>query len=200
MATPTTPAYLPVLSRGGHRSPEHGACLMEYVSLLAGERFSDRPGCTDPLLAAIARQVNDRISDSERHRLGILAPALASVRRIDPRGVVDLAVLCTQAALRLEPKDAVLRRMARHAARRADRLSTGPAAADWRVWLGNVATGMNVLIMGATNRFALTVMAEPDRDGLLFDLLARCVHTASRPERPQQTRAAVHPMSAGGPP
>ena len=31
------------LSRGRHSSPEHGACVMELASMLAGEGFSDHP-------------------------------------------------------------------------------------------------------------------------------------------------------------
>src|SRR5699024_5476182 len=46
---------LPVLSCGKHNDPRDGACLMEYVSVLAGEKFSDRPSCTDRLLSHLAR-------------------------------------------------------------------------------------------------------------------------------------------------
>ena len=49
------PQLLPVLSRGKHRNPRKGACFMELASFLAGERWSDHPACTHPLLAALAR-------------------------------------------------------------------------------------------------------------------------------------------------
>ncbi len=39
---------------------------MEYVSLLAGEEWSDRPDCTHPLLAHEARSVNDLLRESDR--------------------------------------------------------------------------------------------------------------------------------------
>lgn len=42
---------------------------MEYVSLLAGEEWSDRPECTHELLAHEARTVNDLLRDSDRSRL-----------------------------------------------------------------------------------------------------------------------------------
>ncbi|MDQ2758707.1 MAG: hypothetical protein M3Y71_19475, partial [Actinomycetota bacterium] len=42
---------------------------MEYVSLLAGEEWSDRPDCTHPLLAHEARTVNDELTDRDRHLL-----------------------------------------------------------------------------------------------------------------------------------
>ena len=66
------PALLPTLSRGKHRSPRKGACFMEFASLLAGERWSDHPACTHPLLAAVARHVNDYTSDAARARLAEL--------------------------------------------------------------------------------------------------------------------------------
>ena len=65
----TTPDFLPTLSAGSHDA-EHGeACVMEYVSLLAGEEWSDRPECTHPLLAHEARTTNDLLRDGDRSRL-----------------------------------------------------------------------------------------------------------------------------------
>jgi len=73
-----TPTALPVLSAGRHRGPRQGACLMEYASVLAGERFSDAPRCTDPVLGAVARAVNDYSSDVARQRLAPLAGDLTT--------------------------------------------------------------------------------------------------------------------------
>jgi hypothetical protein len=70
------PALVPTLSRGKHRSPRKGACFMEFASLLAGERWSDHPACTHPLLAAVARHVNDFTSDAGRARLAGLIPSV----------------------------------------------------------------------------------------------------------------------------
>ena len=65
----TAPDFLPTLAAGSHDA-EHGeACVMEYVSLLAGEQWSDRPECTHPLLAHEARTTNDLLRDSDRARL-----------------------------------------------------------------------------------------------------------------------------------
>jgi hypothetical protein len=63
------PDVLPVLSRGKHKRPEKGACFLEYTSLLAGEPFSDSPGCVDRELAAVLRHANDLLSDADRPRL-----------------------------------------------------------------------------------------------------------------------------------
>ncbi len=65
----TTPEFLPTLSAGMHPTPAQGACFMEYASFLAGERWSDRPSCTDPVLAELARGVNDGVTDDARQSL-----------------------------------------------------------------------------------------------------------------------------------
>lgn len=61
-----TPTVMPILSPGRHRSPRQGACFMEFASYLAGDRWSDHPPCTHPVLAALARDVNDVTSDAAR--------------------------------------------------------------------------------------------------------------------------------------
>lgn len=58
---------------------------MEYASFLAGEPFSDQPGCTHPLLAELARMVNDSVSDAGRQRLLPLVPAVIGRTSDDPR-------------------------------------------------------------------------------------------------------------------
>jgi hypothetical protein len=85
------PDGIPVLSRGRHRTPRRGACFMEFASLLAGERWSDHPSCTHPLLAQLAREVNDHISDVGRQQL---TPLISSVvgRRGDDRTWLRLSV------------------------------------------------------------------------------------------------------------
>ncbi|WP_203568826.1 hypothetical protein [Aestuariimicrobium ganziense] len=68
------PDGLPVLSRGSHRDPRHGACFMEMASYLAGERWSDHPSCTHPGVAALARMVNDELDDEHRQHITALIP------------------------------------------------------------------------------------------------------------------------------
>ena len=70
---------MPMLSAGKHRSPRSGACFMEFASLLAGERWSDHPICTHPLLAAVAQHVNDYTSDTGRPSLATLVPSVIGV-------------------------------------------------------------------------------------------------------------------------
>ena len=65
----TFPDGLPTLTAGAHDAEAGEACVMEYVSVLAGEPWSDRPECTHPLLAHEARTANDLAHDADRHRL-----------------------------------------------------------------------------------------------------------------------------------
>ena len=65
----SAPDFLPTLSSGSHDAEQGEACVMEYVSLLAGEQWSDRPECTHPLLAHEARTTNDLLRDGDRSRL-----------------------------------------------------------------------------------------------------------------------------------
>ena len=69
------------LSRGRHRSPREGTCVAELVSMLAGERYSDRPKCACPALAAFVRGYNDGLDDERRQDLIALAPELVGTRR-----------------------------------------------------------------------------------------------------------------------
>ena len=89
---PSECAGLPELRSGSHLSPEDGACLMEYVSVIAGTPFSDHPRCTDPTLAALARLVNDACSDSGRPLLTAFAPELAGTGPVDPRGTAAIVL------------------------------------------------------------------------------------------------------------
>ena len=82
--------FLPLLSRGKHRRPRQGACVMEYASYLAGEKWSDHPACTHPLLAELARQVNDFTSDDARQALVELVPDMIGLTGSDLR--IDLRI------------------------------------------------------------------------------------------------------------
>jgi hypothetical protein len=100
-----TPTLLPVLSRGKHRNPRKGACFMELASYLAGERWSDHPACTHPLLAALARHVNDLIGDASRPRLAPLIPSVIGLTSDDPHVDVEIALHCATTALPMAPAE-----------------------------------------------------------------------------------------------
>lgn len=57
------------LARGKHSSPRHGACVMELASMVAGERFSDRPRSVSPVIGAFLRGYNDLVDDRRRQDL-----------------------------------------------------------------------------------------------------------------------------------
>lgn len=67
------------LSRGRHRTPSEGVCVMELASMLAGERFSDRPRSVCPVVGAFLRTYNDLIGDDRRQDLyGYAAEAVGT--------------------------------------------------------------------------------------------------------------------------
>jgi hypothetical protein len=57
------------LGRGRHSSPEHGACVMELASMLAGESFSDHPRSVSRPIASFLRGYNDLLDDRRRSDL-----------------------------------------------------------------------------------------------------------------------------------
>jgi hypothetical protein len=72
---------------------------MEYASYLAGERWSDHPDCTHPLLAAVARGVNDNVSDASRHELVSLIPTVVGLNGDDLLIDLGIALRCASMAL-----------------------------------------------------------------------------------------------------
>jgi hypothetical protein len=101
----SVPDQLPILSRGKHRNPRKGACFMELVSYLAGERWSDHPKCTHPLLAAVARAVNDCTPDESRAPLALLIPSVIGLAGDDPHIDVRIALRCATTALPTVPAE-----------------------------------------------------------------------------------------------
>jgi hypothetical protein len=169
---------------------------MEYVSVLAGARFSDHPACTDPVVATVARMVNDASTDAGRPLLASFAPALAETGSApDARrtaAVVRATVLAAHAAT---GDRGGLRRPLRGAERRYERVTGDGHLAD-------VARSLDTLHpYGAGRRRlelairALRELPEPDRDPALRAALAAAL-AAARPPTPapavdaQQRRAA----------
>lgn len=95
---------LPMLGRGKHRNPRKGACFMELASYLAGERWSDHPACTHPLLAMLARAVNDLTSDQGRPLLAEHIPSVIGVSSKDPHWDVQIALDAARTALPEAPE------------------------------------------------------------------------------------------------
>jgi hypothetical protein len=68
------------LGSGSHSSAEDGMCVMEAVSFIAGEPFSDSPQCASPVIAAFLRSYNDSLPDDQRQALKSWIPRLIGTR------------------------------------------------------------------------------------------------------------------------
>ncbi|NEE04309.1 hypothetical protein [Phytoactinopolyspora halotolerans] len=195
-----SPAVLPVLSRGKHRRPRKGACFMEFASFLAGERWSDHPDCTHPLLASMARQVNDVVADSYRPRLAELVPAVIGVNGDDPH--LD-AIIARRAAATALPVAAAWRQrvlsvallsaervLAELDGRPADSISDMSQRAlahapDATKWARSFSVGAATTPRGFRRHAGPTAVrcsvegiaqaCAPDTDRMLHDLLARTI-------------------------
>jgi hypothetical protein len=201
------PDALPVLSRGRHRSPRTGACFMEMASYLAGERWSDHPSCTHPLLAAVARRVNDYTTDAGRTRLAALIPSVIGLTSDDPRADVGIALLCATTALpRVAPEhqrvlavsvltcESVLAHLDARpaepdplAAAGQAALEDSPVATAWaHGFVQRIKTsprGFRRHAAPGTVRYAVDSLARaglPDSDDVLHDLLVAAIAECSR--------------------
>lgn len=190
------PALMPVLSRGKHRSPRRGACFMELASYLAGERWSDHPRCTHPLLAALARDVNDHVEDESRGALAPLIPEVIGLATDDPRADVLIAREAASAALPVaaaerqrvaavgllvcERELGLLGGTDELSARSRALLDSAPHARDWAQRFLTVSGSARfrrrsggAIVHQAVQSISVACVPAPDR--LLVDLLSRTI-------------------------
>ena len=212
------PDFMPVLSRGRHRHPRKGACFMEFASYLAGERWSDHPACTHPLLARLARLINDYTSDAERQRLVGMVPSVVGLTSDDVRVDLRIALRAALTALPVVAEHrqrtmamtilAANRLLAMVDGRPADSLEESsrralaevPLAARWaHEHMASIRVSMRRFRRcgaPATVLYAVDGIAKactPDPEGLLRDLLAGAIADCAalaRTER-QQAQAPV---------
>jgi hypothetical protein len=203
------PESLPLLSRGKHRRPRNGACAMEYASYLAGEKWSDHPGCTHPLLAELARQVNDFTSDETRQSLVELVPDLIGLTGSDLRIDVRIALRAARTALPVVSEEQ--QRMMATAVLTCERLlaeldgrpgramsqdssaalALAPGAATWaRRFIRNTSVSSRVFRRQSAPsivRYAVRGIAQacvPDPDSLLRTLLAGAIEDCTGMREP----------------
>jgi hypothetical protein len=69
------------LGSGRHPRPGKLVCVMELASMLAGERFGDRPASVCPVIGAILRVYNDNVDDRRRQDLYRFAADAVDTRR-----------------------------------------------------------------------------------------------------------------------
>jgi hypothetical protein len=101
--TPTPQPTRTPIGAGAHLSPDEGFCLMEAVSVYAHQPWSDSPACTHPLVAHVARLVNDMSSETGRQPLLEYVPVLAHSHTDDPAAFPRIAAACTLFALQHRP-------------------------------------------------------------------------------------------------
>jgi hypothetical protein len=85
------------LARGAHPG-SRGGCVMEWVALFAHLPKTDRPACTNAVVAAVAVHLNDALDDDSRQGLKELIPALAAAARTADDSRIDrrLALWCAR--------------------------------------------------------------------------------------------------------
>ena len=208
-----TPDLMPTLSAGRHRTPRQGACFMEFASYLAGERWSDHPACTHPLLAALARDVNDLTSDAARASLMPHVTRVIGLTGTDPMISTSIAIIAGSAALPIASMDrqralaAGLLCMIRNTASAdlhelaEEALDSTPDATRWaRNYLASTSLmpqsfnprAAEAIVHTAVVSIALACV--PDADARLVDLLDRAIEAAELVARP--TPVAVEIPSA----
>src|SRR4029453_15858505 len=201
------PDLLPILSPGRHRSPRTGACFMELASLLAGQRWSDHPACTHPLLAAVARHVNDHTSDAGRQRLAGLIPSVIGLTGDDLH--IDARIALGSATMALPVVAADRQRVMAVSVLSCDRilaeldgrppdvleapsraaLAQAPQAARWASRFAGRARAVTVSPKQFRRQAAPTIVRNavagiaqacvPDPDGMLRDLLVRSIDSCA---------------------
>ncbi len=217
------PELLPILSRGKHRNSRKGACFMELASVLAGERWTDHPRCTHPLLAELARLVNDATSDDGRQLLAVHIPSVVGMNSDDLRMDARIAHRCATTAFPVVSEerqkalavavltadfvvaglDGTLAGSLAEDSRRS--LAAAPGAAEWgREFIrrgGVTVKGFRRVAAPTTVRVSVQGIAEaciPDPDGMLRQLLTDAIDDCAGlccPSTPVGATAAATPVS-----
>ncbi|WP_174776961.1 hypothetical protein [Cryobacterium algoritolerans] len=194
---------------------------MEFASYLAGESWSDHPTCTHPLLASMARMVNDCTSDTARWRLVPLIPSVIGLHGDDHRVRLLIAVRAATSALSVtsaEHQHALavgILNCERHLAGDSGELPAGlalriraafdeaPAAERWaREFIASMGSWSRSKFTDRTAETIIRVSVQgiaeactPNPDDRLYDLLTGAIDDCVdvlRP-RPESTRAPEQP-------
>ena len=188
---------------------------MEYASYLAGEKWSDHPACTHPLLAELARQVNDFISDGTRQTFVELVPDVIGLTSSDLRFDLRIALRVARTALPVvaEPRQQMMatavltcerlladldgRPGAPLSQESSDALDLAPRAAAWaRRLTRNISISHRVFRRDAAPtvvRYAVQGVAHacvPDPDALLRDMLVGAIADCKKLRAAATTAAA----------
>ena len=144
MRRSSAPEFVPILTAGRHRNAHRGACFMEFASFLAGERWSDHPACTHPLIGTLARDVNDLTSDRARDELMPLVTRVIGVRDVDELRVAMLAATAAMPVASLDRQRALgvgILMLVEAGASQADAERAFALAPDTERWARNYLAG-----------------------------------------------------------
>jgi hypothetical protein len=177
---------------------------MELASVLAGERWSDHPACTHPLLAAVARHINDHTSDAGRPRLAELVPSVVGLTGEDLH--IDALIALRSATMALPVVAAERQRVMAVSVLACERvlaeldgraagsleeqsrlaLADVPHAAEWAY---RFTSGVRPSHKGFHRHAAPTIVQDavegiaracaPDPDGMLRDLLVQAIEVCT---------------------
>jgi len=173
----------PGLRVGRHQHPDDGMCLMEYVSMLAGEAFTDAPRCTDPLVAQLAWLVNDNVGEVARSSLIGMAPRLAALPRAERPGAPAIVLAALDVVLRERPERRDLLRHRRRALRMAaDRNARSRLLERLRSALYRQGPARHAIAC-AVRVAAKQPGPAPGRDAVLSAMLDEAVAAAGGPVR-----------------
>ncbi len=173
-------------------------CVMELVSKLAREPWTDRPTCVHPTLSAVARAVHDHSSSAARRDLLPLASSFIGTARPGFEPSARVVALCVSTALAggEMTKDERLRLSRAHQTAihlMTGREEPGGSARWWLPMLGRFGWSEPfyrtfVATEQAAEAVAVTARgANGDRDVRLRQLLKQCLaaHGARRPGAPK---------------
>jgi hypothetical protein len=155
---------------------------MEIASLLAGERWSDAPRCTHPLLAAVARLVNDEVGDETRQELLQLVPELVGAVGDGPATAPAIVRTCARVGLTVDPGS----RRLRHALAVADDRMTHLPDTHWRDVLYTYGPATHAVV----RTIDTIVRRDHDCDETLAALLRACVQVV-RDRTPERKLASA---------
>ncbi|WP_132152460.1 hypothetical protein [Kribbella antiqua] len=175
-------------------------CVMELVSKLAREPWTDRPTCVHPTLSAVARAVHDHSTSAGRRALLPLASSFIGTAQPGFEPSARVVALCVSTALAggEMTKDERIRLAKAHQTAIHLLDGRGEPAGPARFWLPVLGRfGWSepfyrtfVATEHAAEAVAVTArVSNGDRDVRLRQLLKQCLHSARRP-RPSCSASA----------
>ena len=177
----TSVIMMELLGRGVHANPRRGCNVLEYASVLAGERWSSRPRSVHPAIADVAGMVNDQMTDDNRQLLTPLAPRLLGTSTADPRAWPAITGACIRATLgwasepgkpRLKSDLDTARNWLAEASRPPDRRQPPWAGRPERRWARHAICAALLTVAASAD--------QDDADARLCHVLLDCVNECRR--------------------